>query len=85
MILNKIKKATDRYFYIGKGIGINDSDLNSIEERYLPDKFRCLHEILKIRIQQGGLMLSCLYDTLKGDLVGREDLAQEIEALALAI
>ena len=76
-------KAQDKYHYIGKGIGVSDEDRKAIEDRHLPDKVRCLDEILKKRIQQGGLTRSMLCQSLRGVLVGRDDVAQEIKALEL--
>ncbi len=83
MILNVLVKAKDKYYYIGKGIGVSDEDLGEIEDKYLPDKVRCLDEILKRRIRQGGLTRSLLCQSLRRVLVGRDDVAQKIEALEL--
>ena len=83
MILSVLVKAKNQYYYIGKGIRVSDEDLGEIGDRHFPDKVRCLDEILKRRIQQGGLTCSMLCQSLRGRLVGRDDVAQEIEALEL--
>ncbi len=80
-ILEILRKARDKYYYIGQGIGVLDADLKEIEDKYLPDKSRCLDEILKRRIQRGGLTCSLLCQSLRG--AERDDVAQEIEALDL--
>ncbi len=82
-ILKILVKAQDNYHYIGRGIGVSDEDSKAIEDKYLPDKVRCLDEILKKRIRQGGLTRSMLCQSLREKLVGRDDVAQEIEALEL--
>ncbi len=83
MILKVLKKARDKYYYIGKGIGLDDADLKEIENSHHPDKLRCLDEMLKLRIQKGGLTRSELCESLRGELVERNDVAREIEALDL--
>ncbi len=83
VLLKKLLKARDNWYYIGKGIGVTDADLKEIDNRYLPDKVRCLDEVLKRRIQQGGLSRSMLCECLRGEFVGRDDVATEIEALDL--
>ena len=82
-VLPILVKAQDKYYYIGKGIGVSDEDRKVIEDRHLPDKVRCLDEILKRRIRQGRLTCSMLCQSLRGVLVGRDDVAQEIEDLKL--
>ncbi len=83
VILKVLKKARDKSYFIGKGIGLDDADLKEIENSHHPDKIRCLHEMLKLRIQQGGLTRSKLCESLRGELVERNDVALEIEALDL--
>ena len=83
ILLKKLVTAKDKWYYIGEGIGVDDSDLQEIEDKYLPDKVRCLDEVLKRRIQQGGLSRSMLCECLRGEFVGRDDVATEIEALDL--
>ncbi len=72
-------KAKDKWYYIGKGIGVEDADLMEIDNRYLPDKVRCLDEVLRRRLQEGGLTLSILCNTLRGKYVLRDDVAKDIE------
>ena len=82
-ILPILVKARDKYYYIGKGIGVSDEDIREIESNPHFDNVRCLDEILKRRIRQGGLTCSMLCQSLRGELVGRDDVAQEIEDLKL--
>ncbi len=79
-ILSTLAKARNKWHYIGEGIGVDDADLKEIEDKY-SDKFRCLDEVLKLRIQRGGLTRSILCKSLREECVGRDDVAQEIEAL----
>ena len=81
IILKVLMKARDEYYFIGKGIGLDSSDLEEIEMRHLHDTPRCLCELLKHRIQQGGLTLSILCNAR--ELIKRDDVAQEIEVLFL--
>ncbi len=83
VILKVLKKARDKYHYIGKGIGLDDADLKEIENRHHPSQLRCLDEMLKLRKQQGGLTRSKLCESLRGKFVERNDVAREIEALDL--
>ncbi len=80
-IFKVIEKARDKYYFLGEGIGLKRADLIEIENRYLPDKKRCLLEILILRIQQGGLTRSMLCQSLRE--AERDDVAQEIEDLNL--
>ena len=82
-VLFHLVKAKDKYYYIGEGIGVSDEDLREIETSYHSDNVRCLDEILKKRIRQGGLTRSLLCQSLRGVFVGRDDVAQEIEDLEL--
>ncbi len=79
-----LSNAKDKWYFIGEGIGCKSADLEQIENKHHPDKDRCLHEMLKHRINQGGLTHSILCDSLRGPFVGRDDLAQNIERLNLA-
>ena len=80
-LLEVLKTARDRWYFIGQGIGVEDADLNEIEDRHLSDKLMCLHDMLQRRIRRGGLTRSMLCTSLRGGLVGRNDVAREIEAL----
>ncbi len=60
ILLRLLVKAKDKYYYIGEGIGVTDTDMKEIEDKYISDKVRCLDETLKKRIQQGGLTRSML-------------------------
>ncbi len=80
-LLEVLKKARDKWYYIGQGIGVEDHDLNEIEKTHSPDRIRCLHEMLQRRIRRGGLTCSMLCTSLRGVFVERDDVAREIEAL----
>ncbi len=81
-IFKPLNKARDDWYFIGDGIGCTPSDLKEIRDTYSTDKRMCL-ELLQRRIQQGQLTRSMLCASLRGDLVNRDDVAQEIEALDL--
>ncbi len=82
-IFEIVLNAEDKYYYIGKGIGVSDATMKEIEDRHLPDKMRCINEILKRRIRGGGLTRSMLCNTLRKPTIKRDDLAKEIEALKM--
>ncbi len=75
-------KARDKWYYIGKGIRVEEADLDEIEDIYLPDKVRCLDKVLKRRLRRGRFTRSMLCNSLRGVFVQRDDVAREIEALA---
>ncbi len=79
-VFNALFEARNNWYFIGKGIGYEDADLDEIQAQHHSDKHRC-YEMLKIRIQKGGLKLSTLCNCLRGKFVGRNDIAQKIEAL----
>ncbi len=79
-ILEKLIKARESWYRIGKGIDCQLDDLDEIKTRWSKDDM-CLHEMLKARIQRGELTRSKLCISLRA--VGRDDVAQEIEALKL--
>ncbi len=79
-IFKVLNKARDKWYFIGEGLGCESADLKEIEDRYHPDKSRCLDEMLQRRIQGGGLTTSTLCTALRG--VKRDDLAIEIEGLS---
>ncbi len=81
-ILQVLDEARGEWYFIGKGLGFKDADLKEIENRYLPNQRRCLHEMLCRRIQGGGLTTSKLCAALRGEYVNRDDLAKEIEGLS---
>ncbi len=81
-IFNVLDKAQDKWYYIGKGLGCESADLKEIEDRYLPDKLRCLDEMLESRIQGGELTTSMLCTALRGKHVNRDDIAKEIGGLS---
>lgn len=83
MIFKVLLNVREEYHYIGEGIGVSDADLKEIEDKHLPDKKRCLDEILKKRLRQGGLTRSLLCSTLRDPSVGRDDVAKDIESLKL--
>ncbi len=83
ILFKTLQKARYKWHFIGKEIGVADADLQEIEDRYLHDKTRCMNEMLKGRIREGGLTRSMLCQSLRSDLVRRDDLAQEIEGLLL--
>ncbi len=80
-IFDKLVKAKAQWYYIGKGIGVEECDLTEIEDSHRSDKVRCLDEVLKRRIQRGGLTLSILCKSLRSKRVERDDVARLIEAL----
>ncbi len=82
-LLAVLKNARDEWYYIGQALGVKDADLDEIDSRHHPNYKRCLHEMLKKRIRQGGLTRSLLCQSLRGELVERDDVAQEIEDLEL--
>ncbi len=82
-LLEMLFDARDKWYYIGKGIGVPVADLKEIEDKYLSDKVRCLNEVLTRRLQQGGLSRFLLCKCLRGKFVGRDDVATKIEALDL--
>ncbi len=81
MLFETLKKARDKWYFIGKEIGVTDADLQEIEDRHLPDKARCMDEMLKGRIREGGLTLTLLCQSLRSKNVKRDDLALEIKGL----
>ncbi len=83
MLFETLKKARDKLYFIGKEIGVTDADLQEIEDRHLPDKARCMLEMMKGRLQEGELTLTLLCKSLRSKNVKRDDLALEIEGLHL--
>ncbi len=83
-IFKPLNKAREKWYFIGDGIGCTLSDLKEIRDTHSNDKCMCLLEMLQCRIQQGQLTRSMLCTSLRGDLVNRDDIAQEIEALDLS-
>ncbi len=81
ILLKKLVRAKDKWYYIGEGIGVEDADRDEIEIKYSGNNMRCLDEVLKFRICQGGLTRTMLCESLRGKFVGRDDVAREIEAL----
>ncbi len=79
-ILDKARKS---WYFIGDGIGCTPTDLQEIRNIHLTDHRMCLLEMVQRRIQQGGLSRSMLCECLRGEFVGRDDVATEIEALDL--
>ncbi len=84
VLLKKLVKAKDKWYYIGEGIGVEDADRDEIEIKYSGNNMRCLDEVLKFRIRQGGLTRTMLCESLRGEFVGRDDVAQTIEALDIS-
>ncbi len=80
MVLNE---ARDKWYFIGEGLGLGTADLNEIQAQHHSDKAMCLHKVLQHRIQRGRLTRSTLCKSLRGQLVQRDDVAQNIEALPL--
>ncbi len=80
IVLEVLYKARKKWHDIGTGLGFNSDDLEEIEDKYHPDNVRCLNEVLKRRIQRGQLTRSMVCSSLRGNLVQRDDVAQEIEA-----
>ena len=78
-----LQKARDKWYFIGLALKVEEADLDEILGRHLSDTLMCLHIMLKKRIRQGGLTRSLLCQSLRGELVGRDDVAQEIEDLEL--
>ncbi len=83
-IFRPLNKALEKWYFIGIGIGCTLSDLDKIQANHKPDKDMCLLKMLQFRIQQGQLTRSMLCASLRGDLVNRDDVAQDIEALDLS-
>ncbi len=82
-IFNPLNKAREKWYFIGTGIDCTLSDLDEIQAKHSSDKSMCLLKMLQFRTQQGQLTRSMLCASLRGDLVNRDDIAQEIEALDL--
>ncbi len=82
-LLEILKEARDKWYFIGQALGCKDADLDEIDQRYHPNMMRCLQVMLKQRIQQGGLTLPILCDSLRGKLVERSDVADKIANLYL--
>ncbi len=80
-IFGKLIKARASWYLIGKGIDCQRDDLNEIKTRWSNDNKMCLHEMLEARIQAGKLTRSKLCTSLRAE--GRDDVAQEVEALKL--
>ncbi len=74
-----MKKARDKWHFIGRGIGVEMEDLREIEQNNNRDKTQCLLQMLQNRIEEGGLTRSMLCASLRGDNVRRDDVAQLIE------
>ncbi len=75
-VLKALCKAREKYYFIGIELGFNSDDLKEIEGTYLPDKLRCLIEVLECRIQRGGLTRSMVCSSLRGEFVQRDDVAK---------
>ena len=85
----KLKAARSKWYYIGEGLGCKSDDLDEISEKYFSDKEMCLKKMLMDRInsyeKQGTkLTRSMLCKCLRGESVGRDDVATQIEALNLS-
>ncbi len=78
-----LKEVRDKWRYIGKGIGVVESDLREIEDKYISDKCMCLQQMMTGRLQRGGLTRAGLSAVLRGEDVQRNDVAQQIDALNL--
>ena len=78
-----LDKAREDWYFIGDGIGCTPTDLNEIEAKHSSNLRMCLLKMFQRRIQQGGLSRSMLCECLRGEFVGRDDVATEIEALDL--
>ncbi len=80
-ILKEVDEARSKWYFIGRGIDCTYADLEEINKYSSNGDRRCLLEMLKVRIQRGGLTSSMLCKSLRGGFVGRDDVAQKIEAI----
>ncbi len=78
-VFKVLNRAREGWYFIGVGLGCEVSDLDEIRSMNPTDKRMCLLEMLKRRIQQGGLTRSILCNSLRGEFVGRDDIARKIE------
>ncbi len=83
-ILKVLKDARDVWYFIGQGIDCNLADLDEIQNRYPHKDLMSLQTMLQRRIRQGGLTRTMLCESLRGEFVGRDDVAQTIEALDIS-
>ncbi len=82
-LLVVLDEARDKWYFIGQALGVKDADLKEMENRHLPDKTRCMLDMLTVRVQHGGLTRSILCHSLRGKLVNRHNVANKIETLEL--
>ncbi len=82
-MLEKLNNARSKWYFIGKGIGCKIDDLDEIQGMHLHNNAMCLGAMLVKRIQAGELTRFKLCESLRGIMVQRDDVAQEIEALNL--
>ncbi len=80
-VFDVLFEARNNWYFIGKGIGCEIADLDGIQAQHHSDELMMCYKMLRIRIQKGGLKLSTLCNCLRGKFVGRDDIAQKIEAL----
>ncbi len=80
-ILKEVDAARSKWYFIGDGIGCKYVDLDQIRKNCQNVDQMCLFEMLKARIELGGLTRSMLCKSLRGGFVGRDDVAQKIEAI----
>ena len=78
-MLTILNKARSRWYYIGKGIGCQVYDLDEIEKNHKGNDLKCMEKMLQEKIEKCELTCSLLCHSLRGQFVGRNDVAEEIE------
>lgn len=82
-LLKILKDARESWYFIGEGIDCKQADLREIKSNNNNDKLMCLNSMLRKRLEAGGLTLSKLCESLRGNMVNLGEFADEIEALNL--
>ena len=79
-VYEKLYSARTKWFNIGLLLNNDNTTLESIRVRNRDDPDGCLREMLTRRLQAGGpLTWRNLCDSLRSPIVGRDDVAKEIE------
>ncbi len=83
-VFKVLDDARKKWYFIGHGVGCKSADLNEIRDTHSSDQRMCLLEMLQFRIRQGGLTRTMLCESLRGEFVGRDDVAQTIEDIDIS-
>ena len=84
-VFEKLFKARTKWFEIGMKLTVDIETLNSIKRENQVDSQKCLLEMLAHRLQAGGSLTGRdLCDCLRSPIVGRNDVAYQIEEWLMA-